>query len=144
MKTLITLILLAFLPMAAHAQGAARAGSGPLRAAYSHVAVVVDGDVARTTLTQVFVNDLPQPVEASFSFPLPADATVTGFAEWRDGRKVDAKATGKDSVDIGCPIASISRKTSGEGRVGGGRSGSPSNRSGSRKCSRSRAMSLSI
>ncbi|MCB9546831.1 MAG: VWA domain-containing protein [Myxococcales bacterium] len=98
MKTLITLILLAFLPMAAHAQGAARAGSGPLRAAYSHVAVVVDGDVARTTLTQVFVNDLPQPVEASFSFPLPADATVTGFAEWRDGRKVDAKATGKEEA----------------------------------------------
>lgn len=93
----ILLIALSF-SATAHAQGIARTATGPLRAAYSQIQVVVDGDLARTTLVEVFVNDLPQPVEASFSFPLPADATVTGFAEWRDGRKLEAKATGKEAA----------------------------------------------
>ncbi len=83
----------------AAAAGVARAAGGPLRTAYSHVRTTVDGDVARTEVTQVFVNDLDTPVEVSFGFPLPADATVTGFAEWRDGRRVDAAATAKDAAE---------------------------------------------
>lgn len=84
--------------LATHAQaagGEAKGASGPLRAAYGNVKTVIDGDIARTVLTQVFVNDLPHPVEVSYSFPLPSDATVTAFSEWRDGRKITAKTEGK-------------------------------------------------
>ena len=79
----------------AGATGHAEGDVGPLRAAYGHVYVQIDGDLARTTVTQVFVNDLSVPVEATYGFPLPEDAAVTGFAEWRDGRKVEARTEGK-------------------------------------------------
>ncbi len=79
----------------AFASGRATGPAGPLRTAYSHVRVEIDGDLARTTLTQVFVNDLDAPVEATYGFPLPTDAAVTGFAEWREGRRVEARAKGK-------------------------------------------------
>lgn len=88
-------LLAALWPLAAGASGVAEGGSGPLRAAYAHVRVVVDGDVARTTVTQVFVNDLPGPVEATYGFPLPDDAVVTGFADWRDGRRIEAGVKGR-------------------------------------------------
>ncbi len=83
------------LPGLAAAQGHAEGDAGPLRGAYARVKVVVEGDLARTTVTQVFVNDLPQPIEATYGFPLPDGATVTGFAEWRDGRRVEARTEGK-------------------------------------------------
>jgi hypothetical protein len=41
------------------ASGVARTSAGPLRTAYTHVRILVDGQTARTTVTQVFVNDLP-------------------------------------------------------------------------------------
>ncbi len=84
---------------AAHASGRAKAAAGPLRTAYTSVHVVADGDLARTTVTQVFVNDLDAPVEAVYGFPLPTDAAVTGFAEWREGRKVSARAKGKAAAE---------------------------------------------
>lgn len=76
----------------ARALGRAETAGGPLRAAYAQVATEIDGDVARTVVTQVFVNDLPGPVEASYGITLPADATLTGFAEWRDGLRTEAVA----------------------------------------------------
>jgi Ca-activated chloride channel family protein len=80
----------------AHASGEARTAKGYLRDAYTHVQVTVDGDIARTEVTQVFVNDLPAAAEATYSFPLPADAAVTGFADWRDGKRVEARADDRD------------------------------------------------
>ena len=82
----------------AQASGVAKAPAGPLRTAYTSVRVVADGDIARTTVVQVFANDLDAPVEAVYGFPLPEDAAVTGFSEWRDGRKVSARAKGKDAA----------------------------------------------
>ncbi len=90
--------LLLLLTVAAHAQGVAQSPTGPLRTAYTSVRVEADGDLARTTVTQVFVNDLSSPVEAEYGFPLPGDATVTGFAEWRGGRRVDARASAKETA----------------------------------------------
>jgi len=83
-------------PSAAFASGVARTDKGVLRDAYTQVQVTVDGDIARTRVTQVFVNDLPAPAEATYSFPLPADAAVTGFADWRDGKRVEARADDRD------------------------------------------------
>ena len=83
----------------AHASGLAQAPAGPLRTAYTSVQVEADGDIARTTVTQVFANDLDAPVEAVYRFPLPADAAVTGFSEWREGRKVSARAKDKAAAE---------------------------------------------
>lgn len=85
-------------PDTARASGTLRSPSGPLRTAYTHVHVTIDGQTARTDVDQVFVNDLPGPVEASFAFPLPADATVTGFADWRDGRRQAAAVAGREAA----------------------------------------------
>ncbi len=83
----------------AHASGLAQAPTGPLRTAYTSVHIQADGDIARTTVTQVFANDLDAPVEAVYRFPLPEDAAVTGFSEWRDGRKVTARAKDKAAAE---------------------------------------------
>jgi Ca-activated chloride channel family protein len=78
--------------------GWATAPVGPLRTAYTRVDAVIDGDTARTTVTQVFVNDLETPVEVTYRFPLPEDASVTGFADWRDGRRLEATVAGKEDA----------------------------------------------
>ena len=90
--------LCSLLPCEALSAGLAKSAAGPLRAAYGHSRVVVDGDIARTVITQVFVNELPHEVEAAYSYPLPDDAAVTGFSEWRDGRRVVAVTRGKDEA----------------------------------------------
>ncbi|HSR95756.1 MAG TPA: VIT and VWA domain-containing protein [Kofleriaceae bacterium] len=69
-----------------------------LRIAYASVHVAIEGGVARTTIDEVMVNDQPAPIEATFSFPLPDDATVTDFADWRDGKRVAASLTGKEQA----------------------------------------------
>jgi Ca-activated chloride channel family protein len=69
-----------------------------LRIAYASVHVAVEGGVARTTIDEVMVNDQPAPLEATFSFPLPDDATVTDFADWRDGKRIAASLTGKEQA----------------------------------------------
>lgn len=100
---MIRLTVLTFLALAlsqqAKAAGVAQGPGGPLRTAYTHVRTQVDGDVARTVVTQVFVNDLDSPVEATYGFPLPEDATVSGFAEWREGRRIEAAAKAKDVAE---------------------------------------------
>ncbi|TNF35787.1 MAG: VWA domain-containing protein [Deltaproteobacteria bacterium] len=80
------------------ATGWATAPAGPLRTAYTRINAVIDGDTARTTVTQVFVNDLETPVEVTYRFPLPEDASVTGFADWRDGRRLEATVAGKEDA----------------------------------------------
>jgi len=80
------------------ASGWAASSESALRTAYSRVDAVLDGAVARTTVTQVFVNDLDTPVEVTYRFPLPADASVTGFADWRDGRRLEATVAGKEDA----------------------------------------------
>jgi Ca-activated chloride channel family protein len=89
-------LALLFSPSSARAEGSARTRSGWLRDAYTHVRVTVDGDLARTVVTQVFVNDLDSPVEATYGFPLPADAAVTGFASFQGGNRLDARAEDRD------------------------------------------------
>ncbi len=74
------------------------ASTDALRIAYSNVHVVVDGDVARTTVTEVLINDAASELSSSFSFPLPDDAAVTGFADWRDGVRIEASIAGKDAA----------------------------------------------
>ncbi|MCB9730367.1 MAG: VWA domain-containing protein [Deltaproteobacteria bacterium] len=83
----------------ASAAGFATSDRGPLRTAYSRAEVRVDGDVATTVVTHVFTNDLDEPVEVTYAFPLPDDASVVGFADWRQGRRVEARAEGREAAE---------------------------------------------
>ena len=69
-----------------------------IRVAYASVAVTLDGDLAKTVITEVLVNDLTSEAEATFRFPLPNDATVTDFAHFKDGVRVGAAIGGKEEA----------------------------------------------
>lgn len=62
-------------------------GAIPLRG------VEVEGEVfgahARVTVRQRYHHDGPRPVEAVYTFPLPADATLTGFSMTCEGRRFE-------------------------------------------------------
>jgi Ca-activated chloride channel homolog len=73
-------------------------GGDAIRIAYASVHVRIEGGVARTTVDDVLVNDRPGPVEATFTFPLPDDATVIDFAHWQDGKRIAAALTDKDTA----------------------------------------------
>ena len=78
----------------------ARAGTvQELRIGYEHIGVEINGDVAKTIVTQVLINGLEHDVEAVFRYRIPADATVTEFGEWRDGRFVAALVQGKKEAE---------------------------------------------
>ncbi len=72
--------------------------ASPVRHAYSNARVDVRTDVARTVVTDVFVNDSDAPVKLSYRFPLPNDATIAGFADFRDGQRFEAAIGDKDKA----------------------------------------------
>lgn len=55
---------------------------------YHHVTVTIQDQVAVTHVDQVFFNANDWPVEGVYVFPLPADAVVTNFTLWVDGKPV--------------------------------------------------------
>lgn len=65
---------------------------------YHHVTVIIQDGVATTHVDQVFVNDQPYTVEGTYLFPLPSDATVSDFAMWVDGKRVEGKVLGRDEA----------------------------------------------
>ncbi len=69
-----------------------------IRHAYSHAHAKVVADSVRVTVTEVLVNDSDTETKTSFSFPLPNDATVTGFADFRDGRRMEASLGNREAA----------------------------------------------
>src|SRR5690348_2977074 len=51
----------------------------PLRLAQADVRVVITAGIAETTMTLRFANDTPRLLEGELVFPLPENATVSGF-----------------------------------------------------------------
>ncbi len=92
-------LMVVFCCSPSRASGVATSERGPLRTAYARAEVQIDGDIATTVVTQVFTNDLDDAVEMTYAFPLPDDAAVTGFADWRDGRRMEARAAGKEDAE---------------------------------------------
>ncbi len=70
----------------------------PLRVKYHRVNVTIDQQVATTKIDQSFVNDGAYQVEGTYIFPLPIDATVSDFAMWVDGQKIEAKILNADEA----------------------------------------------
>jgi len=65
--------------------------STPLTIKYHKVTVTIEDQVARTHVDQVFVNESSFAVEGTYIFPLPLDATISQFAMWADGQKMEGK-----------------------------------------------------
>lgn len=56
-----------------------------------HVTVAIEGPAARTSVEQVFSNPNPYPVEATYVFPIPADAALDKFTLTLDGKEIEGK-----------------------------------------------------
>lgn len=70
----------------------------PLAIQYHRVTVTITNQVATTHVDQLFRNDNSFQVEGIYIFPLPADATVSEFAIWMDGQKVEGKVLAADEA----------------------------------------------
>ena len=62
-----------------------------LQIRYHHVTVTIDNQVAVTHVDQVFYNPNDWTVEGTYLFPLPADAAVSNFILWVDGKPVQGE-----------------------------------------------------
>ena len=64
----------------------------PLTVGYHKVSVEIRDQIARTTVEESFVNmtDSPVPLEGVFYFPLPQDASISGFGMWIGNELVEA------------------------------------------------------
>jgi Ca-activated chloride channel homolog len=62
------------------------------------VNVTIEDQVARTHVDQVFVNDSSYAMEGTYIFPLPPDATVSQFAMWVDGQKMDGRVLSREEA----------------------------------------------
>lgn len=65
---------------------------------YHRVTVSIDNQVATTHVDQVFVNELPYDIEGEYIFPLPEEASISEFAMWVDGRRLEAEVLDRDEA----------------------------------------------
>ncbi|MFQ5503752.1 MAG: VIT domain-containing protein, partial [Planctomycetota bacterium] len=62
----------------------------PLSVGYHKVTVDIRDQISRTTVEQSFVNSTVQRLEGVFYFPLPPDASISGFGMWIGDELVEA------------------------------------------------------
>src|SRR4030042_2342303 len=58
---------------------------------YHHVTVTIEDQLAISRVDQVFYNPNDWTIEGTYIFPIPDDATVSGFTLWVDGHPVEGK-----------------------------------------------------
>lgn len=68
----------------------------PLSVGYHKVDVVIRDQIAQTTVEQSFLNSTRNRLEGIFYFPLPADASISGFGMWIGGELVEADLVEKE------------------------------------------------
>lgn len=68
----------------------------PLTLGYHKVTVDIKDQIARTVVEESFLNHTDQTLEGVFYFPLPADASISGFAMWINGECVEADIVEKE------------------------------------------------
>ena len=102
-RLLLALIWLA--PLVAHAAGLPRLpgmyttqAATPLPMLDSKIDVTVRGPIVETTVTQTFKNDSDNATEATYIFPLPADAAVSAMAIDLGTRKIHAAIEARDKA----------------------------------------------
>lgn len=67
----------------------------PLAVGYHKVTVEIRDQIARTTIEESFVNNTPGRLEGVFHFPLPQDASISGFGMWIGNELVEADVVEK-------------------------------------------------
>jgi hypothetical protein len=67
----------------------------PLSVGFHRVKVEIRDQIARTTIEQSFVNRTGTTLEGIFYFPLPQDASISGFGMWIGGELVEADVVEK-------------------------------------------------
>ena len=67
----------------------------PLTVGYHKVNVEIRDQIARTTIEESFVNHTGGRLEGVFHFPLPPDASISGFGMWIGGELVEADVVEK-------------------------------------------------
>jgi len=70
----------------------------PLAIQSHRVEVTIDGAVARTRATEVFLNSTDRRLEATFIFPVPKDAALTDFAMWINGKRMSGEVLPADEA----------------------------------------------
>ena len=67
----------------------------PLTVGEHQVNVEIRDQIARTTIEETFVNHTNSQLEGTFYFPLPQDASISGFGMWINGKLVEADVVEK-------------------------------------------------
>jgi len=67
----------------------------PLTVGFHRVNVEIRDQIARTTIEESFVNHTPGRLEGTFHFPLPQDASISGFGMWIGGELIEADVVEK-------------------------------------------------
>ncbi len=67
----------------------------PLTVGYHHVTVDIRDQIARTVIEESFVNHTSGVLEGIFHFPLPSDASISGFGMWIGDQLVEADVVEK-------------------------------------------------
>ena len=67
----------------------------PLTVGYHKVTVEIRDQIARTTIEESFVNHTNSRLEGQFYFPLPQDASISGFGMWIGNELVEADVVEK-------------------------------------------------
>ena len=65
---------------------------------YHRVTVTIEDQVATTHVDQVFVNEGRHEVEGTYIFPLPEEATISEFAMWVDGERLEGQVLERDEA----------------------------------------------
>ena len=63
-----------------------------------NVTVTIDNQIARTHVDETFINDSVYSLEGTYIFPLPEDATISDFAMWMDGTRVEGRVLDKNEA----------------------------------------------
>jgi Ca-activated chloride channel family protein len=71
---------------------------GPLRVASHKVDVQIDNQIALTRVEQVFANDHPATLEAHYTFPVPAGASIIDFSMTVNGKLVRGELLEKEKA----------------------------------------------
>ncbi|MDE3089472.1 MAG: VWA domain-containing protein [Chloroflexota bacterium] len=63
-----------------------------------NVTVTIDNQIARTHVDETFFNDSAYALEGTYIFPLPDDATISDFAMWVDGKRLEGQVLDKNQA----------------------------------------------
>jgi hypothetical protein len=73
-------------------------GPHPLKVKSLRIDTQIQGQVATTRISQVFINDLDFVIDGTFFYPLPEDATFVEFATWDGDKKLRGEVLERDEA----------------------------------------------